>query len=155
MMERVRCINIRESVPDQIQYDKKYWIDPLSKWKDIDGTEYAQVYTSEDKGSYVGTLRTDHFVSIPRYLCESSLDQYVNDHTAIMLKDIIHWCMENQNTDLSKNIIKYINDNNMNQKENMEKDYCINRIPLIEFERRGVSTEQWDKYHGYDLFCID
>ena len=55
-----------------------------------------------------------------------------------MLKDIIHWCMENPNTDLSRNIIKYINDNNMNQKENMEKDYCINRIPLMEFEKKRL-----------------
>lgn len=154
-MERVRCISIRESIPDQIQYGKKYWIDPLSKWKDIDGTEYAQVYTSEDKESYVGTLRTDHFVPISQVRYEeSSLDQYINDHTAIMLKDIFHWCMENPNTDSSKSIIKYINDNNLNQKENMEKDYCINRIPLMEFEKRGC-IEQWNKYHGYDLFCVD
>lgn len=152
----VRCISERESVPGQIIVGKKYWIYTPSAWKDSDGDEYAEVYLDEAKEHKVGNMLTKHFEPVYRYLnCGGSLSSYVNTHIGFLLKDIITWCVRQPSgNSLADNVIMYIHDNHLDTNENMEKEFVVNSIPVREFIKRGMA-EEYTKYMGYSLYCID
>lgn len=154
-MRLVKCISERKSMPGQIIIGNKYWIDDSTSWKDHDGDEYAQVYLDEDKENRVGELLTSHFTTVYRYLrYGGSLSSFINTHEGLLLKDIIYWCINNNSSSLSNNVLKYINDNKLNIKENMEKEFVVNSIPFKEFKDCGEEKE-YMKYMGYSLYCID
>lgn len=154
-MELVRCISERKSMPEQITVGKKYWIDYSTAWKDHDGDEYAQVYLDEAKEHRVGELMTSHFETVYRYLnYGESLTHYLNSHTGFLLKDIIRWCLNNKNTTIAGNLMKYICDNQLDVEENMEKDFTVNYASYGESTERGMIAE-YLMYHGYSMNCID
>ena len=154
-MELVRCISERKSNPDQITIGKKYWIDYSTAWKDSDGDEYALVYLDEEKKHLVGKLKTSHFQIIYRYLnYGSSLGYYVNSHTSFLLKDIVSWCLRNQEHLIANILLRYIRNNKLDVEENMEKVFEVNRIPYREFAKRGM-TDEYKEYMGLFLCCID
>ena len=155
-MRLVRCVSERKQVPCQLAVGKKYWIDDSTLWKDLDGDEYAQVYLDEDKQYKIGNMLTSHFKTIYRYLnFGGSLSSYVNTHIGFLLKDIIAWCVKQPSgNSLASNVIRYIHDNHLNTKENMEKEFVVNSIPVREFVKRGMG-EEYIKYMGYSLYCIE
>lgn len=154
-MRLVRCISERKSMPGQLIVGKKYWIDDSTTWKDSDGDEYAQVYLDEKKENMVGHMSTNHFETIYRYLnYGASLSHYLNTQTGFLLKDIISWCLNNWEQQLSQKLIMYIHDNKLNKKENMEKEFIINSTPFKEFVERDMADE-YMKYLGYSMCCID
>ena len=154
-MELVRCISERKSNKGQVIVGKKYWIDLASKYTDSDGDEYVNVYLDEAGENHVGIMMYNHFTIIYRYLnFGGSLSSYVNTKTGFLLKDIIGWCLNNQNHSLAMNIIMYIHDNKLNIPENMEKEYIVNHIPFRDFAERGMA-EEYEKYMGYSMYCID
>lgn len=154
-MRLVRCISERMTMPEQIVVGKKYWIDDSTVWKDSDGNEYAQVYLDEAKEHIVGNMLTSHFKTIYRYLnYGASLSSYINTHTGFLLKDIISWCLNNQEHQLSRKLILYIHDNKLDKKENMEKEFVVNSIPFRAFAEKGME-EEYMKYMGYSMCCID
>lgn len=154
-MRLVRCISERKTMPQQLVLGKKYWIDDSTTWKDSDGDEYAQVYLDESKENLIGDMCTSHFETIYRYLnYGASLSTYVNTKTGFLLKDIIGWCLNNPGHSLAKNLILYIHDNKLDISENMEKEFIVNSIPFKEFVERG-KEEEYMKYMGYSMYCID
>ncbi|MCM1440204.1 MAG: hypothetical protein NC131_13525 [Roseburia sp.] len=155
-MELVRCISDRETNKGQITVGKKYWVDTSSSYKDGDGDEYVDVYLEEAKKNFVGRMLREHFEIIYRYLnYGSDLSYYVNTHQGLLLKDIILWCSCRSFThSLAKNVLKYITNNGLDIEENMEKEYVVNHIPFKEFVNRG-KAEEYHKYMGYSLYCID
>lgn len=155
-MRLVRCVSERKKMPGQIVVGKKYWIDDCTTWKDSDGDKYAQVYLDEDKQHRVGDMLTSHFETIYRYLnYGGSLSSYINSHIGFLLKDIIRWCVnEPSGNSLANNVIMYIHDNHLDITENMEKEFVVNSIPFREFAERGMKNE-YEKYMGYSLYCID
>ena len=154
-MRLVRCISERKTMPGQLVVGKKYWIDDSTAWKDSDGDEYAQVYLDEAKENRVGDMLTNHFETIYRYLnYGASLSTYLNTHTGFLLKDIISWCLNNPNHSLACNLILYIHDNKIDTAENMEKEFVVNSVPFKEFVERGME-EEYMKYKGYSMYCID
>lgn len=154
-MRLVRCISERKSMPGQLIVGKKYWIDDSTAWKDSDGDEYAQVYLDEAKENRVGKMLTTHFETVYRYLNHGgSLSSYINTHTGFLLKDIINWCLNNPEHQLSEKLIMYIFNNNLNTKENMEKEFVVNSIPFKEFAEKGME-EEYLKYLGYSMHCIE
>ncbi len=154
-MRLVRCISERKTMPGQLIVGKKYWIDDSTAWKDSDGDEYAQIYLDEAKEHRVGDMLTSHFKTIYRYLnYGGSLSSYINTHTGFLLKDIISWCLNNQEHQLSEKLILYIHDNKLDKKENMEKEFVVNSISFREFAERGME-EEYMKYMGYSMYCID
>lgn len=90
-------------------------------------------------------------ISILRYV---SLDNYINSKTPFSLKEIIDWCSSNFGNSLAENLIVYIHDNNLNIPENMEKNFVVNSVPIKDFMERGME-EEYMKYMGYSLYCID
>ena len=154
-MELVRCISERNINKGQLTVGKKYWMDVSTKYKDTDGDEYAQIYLDEDKTKYVGNMHTSHFEIVYRYLnYGDSLSNYINSHIGFLLKDIIGWCLNNSNHSLAEHLILYIHDNKLDVPENMEKDFVVNSVPFKEFAERGME-EEYMKYMGYSMYCID
>ena len=154
-MRLVRCVSKRESIPEQLEVGKKYWIDDSSEWSDTDGVTYAKVYLEEGKLTCIGNMRTDHFRTVYRYLNHGgSISSYINTHTGFLLKDIINWCMNNQDHQISEKLLLYILNEGLNTKENLEKEFIVNHIPFNEFVKRG-EEESYSKYLGYYLHCID
>ena len=150
-MELVRCISERKSMPGQITVGKLYWIDELSKWKDRDGDEYAQVYLDEEKKNRVGDLMTSHFKTVYRYLnFGGSLGTYVNSDYGFLLKDIISWCLSNPGNQLAEKVLLYIHDEKLDTEENMEKEYFVQSVPYKTFVDKG-REEEYTKYLGYSL----
>ena len=154
-MELVRCINERNTNKGQLMIGRKYWMDVSSKYKDIDGDEYAQIYLDEDRTKYVGNMLTSHFEIVQRCLnYGDSLSIYINSHIGFLLKDIIGWCLNNPNHSLSEHLILYIRDNKLDVLENMEKDFVVNSVPFREFVERGME-EEYMRYMGCSMYCID
>ena len=154
-MELVRCISIRKSIPDQIVVGRIYWIDGSSRFTDSNGCEYADVYADEEKFQLIGRLKTHHFKTVYRYLLYGgSLSSYVNSHEAFLLKDIITWCCNYPCDVLANNILEYISDHKLNEKENMEKEFVINSIPFNEFAKRNMASE-YERYCGYSLYQVN
>ncbi len=61
---QVKCIKIRDKVPNQINIDSVYYIDPMTLFDD--GFDwYVKVYRKKDKESLIGILNINHFT---RYL---------------------------------------------------------------------------------------
>lgn len=60
-MRLVRCIEGRQTNPEQISKGKLYWIDDNTRYKDADGNEYGEIYLDEEKTRYIGNLKTRHF----------------------------------------------------------------------------------------------
>lgn len=60
-MRLVRCIEERQTKPEQIIKCKLYWIDDNTRYRDSDGDEYGEIYLDEEKKYYVGNLKTSHF----------------------------------------------------------------------------------------------
>lgn len=155
VMELVRCISERNSNKGQVTIGKKYWMDVSTKYKDADGDEYAHIYLDEDKAKYVGNMLTSHFELVYRYLCYgASLSYYVNSKTGFLLKDIIGWCFKNPNHNLAENLIVYIDENKLYVPENLEKEFIIKHTSYKEFVERGIG-EEYLKYMGYSMYCID
>lgn len=55
----VRCISIRDTVPEQVVVGQQYSIDRLSIWIDADGDAYGVVY--DRIGNRVGEMQLKHF----------------------------------------------------------------------------------------------
>lgn len=55
---KVRCISIRESVPEQIEVEKEYYIESI--WDDRQDW-YAEVYKDRELKHKVGSLKLSHF----------------------------------------------------------------------------------------------
>ena len=60
-MRLVRCIEERQTKPEQISKGKLYWIDDSTRYRDFDGDEYGKIYLDEEKKYYIGNLRIRHF----------------------------------------------------------------------------------------------
>ena len=151
----VRCVSERKSIPGQLIVGKKYWIDTSTTWTDCSGDEYARVYLDEDKLNEVGTMSTRHFKPIFRYLnYGGSPSTYINSRFGFLLKDIINWCLNNQHDQLSDKLILYIQENKLDIPENMEKEFTINHMSFKEYVSRDME-EEYEKYLGYSLQCID
>ena len=155
MMKLVKCITERNTMHKQIIEGHKYWIDESTIYTDFDGDEYAQVYLDENKENYVGNLLTSHFETVYRYLLYGeSLSNYINSNIGFLLKDIISWCLSNSNYSLSENLLSYIYDNKLNIPENMEKDFIVESTSYVKLNNKE-DTENYMKYMGYSLKCID
>ena len=59
MKRRVQCINIRETMPDQVKLDKMYHIDTDTLYSDLNGDWYADVYSLS--GNRLGSMKLSHF----------------------------------------------------------------------------------------------
>ena len=55
----VVCITIRDSKPDQISINEKYFLDRLTIWIDHDGDSYGVVYNQ--LGNRIGEIMLSHF----------------------------------------------------------------------------------------------
>lgn len=154
MMRLVRCTSAEEMLQNQTTVGNKYWIDDSTSRK-INGYEYAKVYLDEAKTKFIGTLKTCHFKTIYRYLnYGDSLGNWVNTNRGFILKDIISWCLRNPSHQLSEKLLFYIKDNNLDIKENLEKEFIVNSVPFKEFQEKGMEKD-YLKYLGYYLRCID
>lgn len=60
-MRLVRCVEERQTNPEQISKGKLYWIDDNTRYRDFDGDEYGEIYLDEEKTRYIGNLKTRHF----------------------------------------------------------------------------------------------
>lgn len=152
-MELVRCVTERATNKGQIEIGKLYWIDTSSIYT-YEDEEYVDVYNDEGKTEKIGTLLTSHFVTVYRLLRYSSLSYYVNKHIGFLLKGIIEWCINNPEYQMAEKILLYIDDNNLNTPDKMEKEFIVNSISFKDFASRGME-DAYMKYLGYSLYCID
>ena len=60
---KVKCINIRETMPEQITVDLIYFAD-ISQMFDDHGEWYFPVFFDKGFGSYVGNLKISHFTRV-------------------------------------------------------------------------------------------
>ena len=60
-MECVRCIERRETMPNQLEEGKLYWLDEDSKYIDPDGDTYATIYRDAEATKEIGVLHIKHF----------------------------------------------------------------------------------------------
>ena len=60
-MRLVRCIEERQTKPEQISKGKLYWIDDNTRYKDADGDEFGKIYLDKEKKYYIGNLKMRHF----------------------------------------------------------------------------------------------
>ena len=72
IFQRVRCISIRESNPDQLKLYHDYFLDLNSVYMDFEGCAFGNIYDafSEEpewsKDNFIGTLLLSHFRSVER-----------------------------------------------------------------------------------------
>lgn len=60
-MRIVKCISERTSMKGQLEVGCYYWMDETTKYKDIDGDEYATIYCYENETCKIGNLSLSHF----------------------------------------------------------------------------------------------
>lgn len=153
-MQLVKCIS-KIALSDILKAGKKYWMDESSKHDDIVLGECADIYLDEEKKDYLGSYSVKYFKTMYRYLNYGmSLTMYINTNTEFLLSDIIHWCSNNLNYQISGKLLSYIRDNNLNSLENMNKGYRIVSTPYNVFESNN-KLDEYEKYFGYSLVCTD
>ena len=62
MIKKVKCIAIRETVPDQLVVDKEYLIDTDTLYGDQDGDWYVKTFDI-DKNP-IGSINIKHFCEV-------------------------------------------------------------------------------------------
>lgn len=60
---KVKCISIREKMPEQIKLDEVYFIRPESIWDDREDW-YCEVYKDKGFKEKVGNLKLSHFTRV-------------------------------------------------------------------------------------------
>lgn len=60
-MVQVRCISIRQANPKQITVGELYYICESSRWVDVDGDTYVEVYADKEKQIFIGNMLELHF----------------------------------------------------------------------------------------------
>lgn len=150
-MEYAKCINLVGVENNELVLEHRYWLDFKSLRKNDNDEEILEVYTSEKNCVLIGTFPKDNFEVIYRYLIYGgSVSYYINYDMSFLLKDIIRWCCENTNHQLSEKLLAYIVDNIPNYKEMEEKEYFVCSKPFVEFAKENKEQE-YLKYLGYSL----
>lgn len=151
-MECVRCIERRETMPNQLEEGKLYWLDEDSKYIDPDGDTYATIYRDAEATKEIGVLHIKHFRTDYKQIKYGlSLNAYLNTNQGILLEDIIDCCVKNAiNDSVARNILKYIKDRKLDTLENMQKEFLIKSNPLKYYEENG-RVEEYAAYFGYSV----
>ena len=100
-------------------------------------------------------MNLEYFKIVYHYLnYGASLTSYINTDQGFLLKDIISWCLNNQEYQLSDKLIMYIHEKHLDTKENMEKEFIVNSHPYKSFAGKGM-LDEYEKYLCYSMKCID
>ena len=145
-MEYAKCVNLVGVDNNKLSLGHRYWLDFYNE-----NEEMVDVYTAEHNGTFIGSFLKSNFEVIYRYLIYGgSISYYINYDMSFLLKDIIRWCCENSNHQLSEKLLAYIVDNIPDYKELEEKEYFVCSKPFCEFAKENKEKEYLE-YLGYSL----
>ena len=63
-MIEVVCVKARDEFPDQTEVGKTYYMDETTKWRGVDGEEYARIYKDINKVEEIGNLLVSRFKEV-------------------------------------------------------------------------------------------
>lgn len=121
-------------------------------------TKYVMMYSSNSmsKETYVGYFNIDLFEKYENLLLNESLMNFINTDCSFTLKDIKDWCKNplNRSSILAEMILRYITDHYSYAKQCALKSKRF-KVRYKLFRKTEYSTEEYEKYMGYFLECVD
>ena len=146
-MEYVECIQENE----KCLIGDRCWQDVKDSKQDKNGNECSFYYKDEKKEFALGYLPNKFFKIRYRFLLfGDSLGNWVNEDYSFLLKDIIDWCINNPNHQMSGSLLRYIDKKILNYKDLLYKEFYVKSKSFNEMAREN-KQEEYLKYSGYYL----